>query len=44
MVFEAKPSARFYNPMGVVHGGWISTVLDSAMGFVVHTGNTENHA
>lgn len=22
-VFEGKPSSRFYNPMGVVHGGWI---------------------
>jgi uncharacterized protein (TIGR00369 family) len=37
IVFEAKPSARFYNPMGTVHGGWISTVLDSAMGCAVHS-------
>jgi uncharacterized protein (TIGR00369 family) len=37
VVFEGKPSARFYNPMGVVHGGWISTVLDSAMGCAVHS-------
>jgi len=37
IVFEAKPSARFYNPMGAVHGGWISTVLDSAMGCAVHS-------
>ena len=37
VVFEAKPSARFYNPMGAVHGGWISTVLDSAMGCAVHS-------
>ncbi len=37
VVFEAKPSARFYNPMGVVHGGWISIVLDSAMGCAVHS-------
>jgi hypothetical protein len=21
VVFEASPSARFYNPMGLVHGG-----------------------
>jgi len=35
IVFEACPSARFYNPMGTVHGGWISTVLDSAMGCAV---------
>jgi uncharacterized protein (TIGR00369 family) len=37
VVFKAKPSARFYNPMGTVHGGWISTVLDSAMGCAVHS-------
>src|SRR5277367_3762058 len=36
-VFVAKPSARFYNPMGTVHGGWISGVLDSAMGCAVHS-------
>jgi len=37
IVFEACPSAQFYNPMGTVHGGWISTVLDSAMGCAVHS-------
>jgi uncharacterized protein (TIGR00369 family) len=37
IVFEAQPSARFYNPMGTVHGGWISTVLDPAMGCAVHS-------
>jgi uncharacterized protein (TIGR00369 family) len=37
VVFEAKPSARFYNPMGTMHGGWISAVLDSAMGCAVHS-------
>src|SRR5215467_2407268 len=36
-VFEAKPSTRFYNPLGTVHGGWISTLLDSAMGCAVHS-------
>ncbi len=36
-VFEGNPSARFYNPMGVVHGGWTSMLLDSAMGCVVHS-------
>jgi uncharacterized protein (TIGR00369 family) len=35
--FEGKPSLRFYNPLGTVHGGWISTLLDSAMGCAVHT-------
>jgi len=37
IVFEAAPSSRFYNPLGTVHGGWISTVLDSAMGCAVHS-------
>jgi uncharacterized protein (TIGR00369 family) len=37
VVFEALPSARFYNPLGTVHGGWISTLLDSAMGCAVHS-------
>jgi uncharacterized protein (TIGR00369 family) len=37
VLFEASPSARFYNPLGTVHGGWISTVLDSAMGCAVHS-------
>ena len=37
VVFEAMPSARFYNPMGVVHGGWIATLLDSCMGCAVQS-------
>jgi uncharacterized protein (TIGR00369 family) len=37
VVFEAQPSARFYNPLGTVHGGWIATLLDSAMGCAVHS-------
>jgi uncharacterized protein (TIGR00369 family) len=37
IVFAAMPSARFYNPMGVVHGGWIATLLDTAMGCAVHS-------
>jgi uncharacterized protein (TIGR00369 family) len=37
VVFEALPSSRFYNPHGTVHGGWISTLLDSAMGCAVHS-------
>ena len=37
VVFEATPSRRFYNPLGTVHGGWISTLLDSAMGCAVHS-------
>lgn len=37
VLFQAKPSSRFYNPLGSVHGGWISTLLDSAMGCAVHS-------
>jgi uncharacterized protein (TIGR00369 family) len=37
VVFEAAPSARFYNPLGTAHGGWISGLLDSAMGCAVHS-------
>src|SRR5258705_8786549 len=37
VVFGAVPSARFYNPLGTVHGGWISTLLDSAIGCAVHS-------
>ena len=37
VVFEAAPSARFYNPMGMVHGGWLGTVLDTVMGCAVHS-------
>lgn len=37
IVFEAMPSMKFYNPLGTVHGGWISAILDSAMGCAVHS-------
>jgi uncharacterized protein (TIGR00369 family) len=37
VTFEAMPSARFYNPMGTVHGGWIALLLDTAMGCAVHS-------
>ena len=37
IVFEALPSKKFYNPMGVVHGGWLALVLDTVMGCAVHS-------
>lgn len=37
VVFEATPSQKFLNPLGTIHGGWISTLLDSAMGCAVHS-------
>ena len=36
-VFQGKPGFRFYNPLGTVHGGWISTLLDSCMGCAIHS-------
>lgn len=35
--FEGEPARYAYNPLGVVHGGWSSTILDSALGCAVHT-------
>ena len=35
-VFQGRPGRRHYNPLGVVHGGWFSTLLDSALGCAVH--------
>jgi uncharacterized protein (TIGR00369 family) len=37
MVFQGRPSAKFMNPMGTIHGGWIATLLDSAVACAVHT-------
>jgi uncharacterized protein (TIGR00369 family) len=36
-VFESTASFDYYNPIGVVHGGWSSTLLDSALGCAVHS-------
>ena len=36
-VFQGRPLARHYNPMGTVHGGWYATLLDSAVGCAVHS-------
>jgi uncharacterized protein (TIGR00369 family) len=37
VVFVGKPHFEFYNPLGMVHGGYAATLLDSAMGCAVHT-------
>lgn len=37
VVFRAVPDARFYNPIGSIHGGYASTLLDTAMGCAVHS-------
>jgi uncharacterized protein (TIGR00369 family) len=36
-VFRGEPGEEHYNPIGVVHGGYASTILDSALGCAVHT-------
>ena len=36
-VFEGQPGEEHYNPIGVVHGGYAATLLDSAIGCAVHT-------
>src|ERR1044072_6300274 len=36
-VFEGEPGEEHYNPIGVVHGGYAATMLDSALGCAVHT-------
>jgi uncharacterized protein (TIGR00369 family) len=36
-VFVAEPREFLYNPIGVVHGGFAMTILDSAMGCSVHS-------
>ena len=37
VVFRMPPAEEHLNPLGTVHGGWISTLLDSAMGCAVHS-------
>jgi uncharacterized protein (TIGR00369 family) len=36
-VFVGVPGEEHYNPIGTVHGGWASTLLDSALGCAVQT-------
>ena len=43
-VFEAEPGLHAYNPIGVIHGGYIATLLDSAAGCAVHSMLDETQA
>jgi uncharacterized protein (TIGR00369 family) len=36
-VFGGTPGQHAYNPIGIVHGGYAATLLDSACGCAVHT-------
>ncbi len=37
VVFSGLPSADYYNPANIIHGGWAAAVLDSALGCAVQT-------
>jgi uncharacterized protein (TIGR00369 family) len=36
-LFRGRPLLEHYNPAGSVHGGWMATLLDSALGCCVMT-------
>lgn len=42
-IFQGTPRREHLNPMGTVHGGWISTVLDSALGSAILTALPAGH-
>jgi uncharacterized protein (TIGR00369 family) len=37
VVMHSIPGFRHYNPIGLVHGGYAATLLDSVMGLTIHT-------
>ena len=37
IVVACRPEEMFYNPLGVAHGGFLCTLLDTAMGLAVMT-------
>ena len=43
-VFTGAPGEHAYNPIGMVHGGYAATLLDSACGCAVHTRLTAEQA
>ena len=36
-IFTGTPAEFHYNPIGVVHGGLVATLLDSALGCSIHS-------
>lgn len=37
VTFTGRPDESHYNPLGIIHGGFACTILDSALGCAVHT-------
>lgn len=37
ITFLGDPHPRYLNPLGLIHGGWAMTLLDSALGCAVQT-------
>lgn len=37
MVFQGTPGPQHYNPIGMVHGGYAATLLDSCVGCAIHS-------
>jgi uncharacterized protein (TIGR00369 family) len=37
VTFSGRPGEEHYNPIGMVHGGFASTLIDGAIGCAVHT-------
>lgn len=37
VVFTCRPDESFYNPIGVIHGGLVCTLLDSVAGCALHS-------
>lgn len=37
VTFQCHPDESHYNPIGMVHGGLVATLLDSALGCATHT-------
>ena len=43
-VFAGKPGMHAYNPLGLVHGGYAATLLDSACGCALHSRLSGGHS
>ena len=40
VVFRGTPTPAFFNPLGTIHGGWTSAILDSAMAWSTGAGRS----